>query len=76
MPETRGKALEEIQEGFRSPSINKTRLGRKMLDGARSRRQGSGAADANSNESRAVSRTDAESRHSIVAPQRVATNTV
>ena len=69
MPETGGKALEEIQEGFRSPSINKTRLGRKMLGGARLRRQGSGVADPNSNESGGVS------RHLVAAPQRVAINT-
>ncbi len=75
MPETRGKALEEIQEGFRSPSINKTRLGRKMLDGARLRLQGSRVADPNSKESGGIFRTDAEIRHSVAAPQRVATNT-
>ena len=76
MPETRGKALEEIEEGFRSPSINKTRLGRKMLDGARLRRQGSRAANPNSDVSQGVSTMDAEGRDSITAPQRVMTNTV
>ena len=43
MPETRGKSLEAIQEGFKSPNAQSVRLGRRFLDGrfANRRRVGS-----------------------------------
>lgn len=77
MPETRGRGLEEIQDGFRRPSVNPARLGRKMLEGVRFRGSPS---TANTGSSIAMSgenpQTDTGSSHSITAPQRVATHTV
>ena len=75
MPETRGRGLEDIQDGFRRPSVNPARLGRRMLDGARFRGKTSSA---NTEQgilmSGGVSPTDTGSSHTITTPQRVATN--
>ena len=77
MPETRGRGLEEIQDGFRRPATNAARLGRMMLDGVRFR----GSVNTTSTEtsismSGGITETDTGSSHSINALPIVIMNTV
>ena len=77
MPETRGRGLEEIQDGFRRPLATPARLGLRMLDGTRFR--GSPRAEGSETISTVlgeVSRTETGSGHSITTSQRITTNTV
>ena len=77
MPETRGRGLEEIQDGFRRPATNAARLSRKMLEGLRFRGSPSSVdIDASISMSGGIAETDTGSSHSITAPQIVAVNTV
>ena len=77
MPETRGRGLEEIQEGFRRPATNAARIGRQMLEGLRFRGSPSTAdIDPSISMSGGIAGTDTGSSHSITARQIVAVNTV
>ena len=77
MPETRGRGLEEIQDGFRRPATNVARLGRRMLEGVRFRGSPSTAdTDTSISMSGGIAESDTGSSHSITAPQIIAVNTV
>ena len=75
MPETRGRGLEEIQDGFRRPAVNPALLGRKLLSGVRFRGNVNRQEHEMSNPStRDISSVNTEESYSIAAPHRVATN--